>query len=77
MSFPQPFLLFSGKCLFRETDKRKEKEIDGEMPLFSLPLLQTKIKKLLCDASRKEMISVQVIPWLLNPNAFQPKNQLL
>lgn len=42
------------------------------MPFFSLPLERAKIKELLCDARRKEMISAQVIPWILNPNAFQP-----
>jgi len=38
MSFTQAFPLYSSICLFRETGRRKEQVIDGEMPFCSLPL---------------------------------------
>lgn len=47
------------------------------MPFSSLPLEWAKIKELLCDARRKEMISAQVTPWMLNPNVFQLRSVAL
>lgn len=47
------------------------------MPFCCLPLEWAKIKEMLCDARRKEMVSAQVIPRILNPNAFQLRSAAL